>query len=254
MDTPETRAIPADDSGPSLGNDLFRQVVEMYVRPELAKRNETGLEVRAAQVVMAVGQAVKVRLNEEVRAVVRRSIRKREEVGSNDIGDLESIELMSHDPNSAHITVLLLETGWSIAFDFRYNRAEVARHLAVAAEFLEGAAAACERAHLHAFTDSLFSAAELTAKAELLMLPDPQLLGDTNHRFVASQFNRRWRGQETVQEQVRLLNQLGASRYPARYLRRKFTLTSEEGRRRLAVAREFHARVSAQEPSIRNAS
>lgn len=236
----------------AVGDDLFKQVVELYVLPELARRATPSEEVRAAQVVMTVGQPVQVRLNEAVRAVLRavaaRPIAKGESVAPKDLRAVEDIVLTDDDPNSAHITMILLEEDWSIAFDFRYNRAEVTRHLAAAGEFLAAAAEACEREHLHAFVDTLFSATELTAKAELLMLPAPALLGAKSHKFVSSQFNQRWRHHAATHAEVGLLNQLSQLRYPARYLQSALSVDLVRARLMLQTASEFHARVSAQAP------
>jgi uncharacterized protein (UPF0332 family) len=238
----------------ALGDDLFKQVVELYVLPELAKRGTPSAQVRAAQVVMTVGQPVQVRLNDEVRAVLRavaaRPIAKGENVAPRDLRTVEDIALTDDDPNSAHVTMVQLEGGWSIAFDFRYNRAEVARHLGAAAEFLAAADDACKREHHHSFVDTLFSATELTAKAELLMLPDPALLGAKSHKFLGQRFNQRWRNHSAVQAEVALLNRLSQLRYPARYLRSDLNMTSADAVQMLQTATAFHARVTAQAPKM----
>lgn len=242
----------AEPNQATLGDELFKQAVDLYVLPELTKRGTPTAQVRAAQVVMTVGQPVQVRLNDEVRAVLRavaaRPIAKGESVAPRDLRAVEDIALTDHDPNSAHITMVLLDAGWSIAFDFRYNRAEVARHLGAAAEFLATANDALGREHHHAFVDTLFSATELTAKAELLMLPDPALLGTKSHKFVGQRFNQRGRHQSEVQLEVALFNRLSQLRYPARYLRNSLNITRAEVREMLQTASALHARVSARAP------
>lgn len=238
----------------AFGDDLFKQVVDLYVLPELAKRGTPCAQVRAAQVVMTVGQPIQVRLNDEVRAVLRavaaRPIAKGEKVAPRDLRAVEDIALTDDDPNSAHVTMVLVDEGWSIAFDFRYNRTEVARHLDIAAEFLAAADDACKREHHHSFIDTLFSATELTAKAELLMLPDPALLGTKSHKFVGQRFNQRGRNRPEVQAEVALLNRLSQLRYPARYLRSDLNLTIEGARQMLQTATAFHSRVAVQAPKV----
>jgi len=78
-----------------------------------------------------------VRLNEEVKADVqveaKRAIAKGEEVTADDIYAYKAIILTEDDPNAGHITIVLHQCTWALAFDFRRNAAHIGAHVERAA-------------------------------------------------------------------------------------------------------------------------
>lgn len=229
---------------PEFGKDLLNQVMELWVGPEIDRRKAEGrlpddFVLWAAQVLMDVGgSGPVVRLNDEVRAVAQvktnRPVGRGELVRSTDVDKIVSIGLTDEDPDSAHVTLWLIGGSWRIAFDFRYNATRVAEHIERAEEFFAAAQANLEAGRLNACADSMFSAAELAAKAMLLAVPDEKYLRSKNHGTVRSDFNRFSRDGWWRKEHAALLNRLGELRVPSRYPGKASPMTAEEASELLA--------------------
>jgi hypothetical protein len=92
-----------------------------------------------------VAKPAEVRFNEEVRGsaqvTARRDIGAGEEILQKDVEKVHDFLLAEdEDANAAHVTMLALQGGWSIAFDFRYNRGLVVEHVEAASDFIDTAA------------------------------------------------------------------------------------------------------------------
>jgi len=228
---------------------FIKQVFDLWVNPELERRRASGaivgrFELRAVQIVMNVGEPPRVRLNDEVRAImfakvpdaVRAHLRVGEPVYWDQVVDLTEVVLTDADPNAAHVT-LVFRPGGAIhmSFDFRYNAARVADSLAVANEFWQTAKLASRKGHAHAFLENLFAAAELVAKAQLSFLPDEELLRSRKHTAVASKINLHRKLGNVDGAAVDLFNDLFAMRGVARYVHGELKqLSPSEMRRMLA--------------------
>jgi hypothetical protein len=192
-----------------------------------------------------------VRLNEEVKAILRgratRPIKKGELIGEDDITP-ETLILTSEDPNAGHITVLSYKEKWLISFDFRRNAARIEETVAAAREFIDGAAEALQGGRLRPFSELLFAAAELTAKGELIMLPDRKLLESGSHGYLSRRFNLWGKLGNTNPAYVSLLNRLQDLRPAARYLEGDFSLSVSTAEEMLATAREALTRLEAIAP------
>ena len=135
------------------GRKLFDQMLELFVGPEIVRRQAAGLlerptVLRSVQVVFfADGREREIRLNDEVRAMMK--VRVAESTApapgklayEGDIEEIESIFLKDDvdDPNAGHITAIRIGSRWHLSFDFRYNKAHVRQHASAAEEFLEAA-------------------------------------------------------------------------------------------------------------------
>jgi hypothetical protein len=243
---------------PEAGVNLMQSLLSVFVEPDLARRLQAGRPLApgtplvAIQVVFNVRRDAEVRLNDEVRGVAharaRRDMVAGEEVMSDDIAELSRIELTDEDPDAAHITALLLGDGWHISWDGRYNASLIAAHLRAAKEFASLAEVAVENGQLRGFAENAYAAAELCSKAELLSLPDEQLLAAKTHGAVASRFNRWAHVAHADRRYATLLNELERLRGAARYLNADFRLTPDRARELLATLKELRSHVDAVSP------
>ena len=114
--------------------------------------------------------------------------------------------------------------GWFAAFDFRYNRSLTTLHVEAAREFCACAEFALRKGYIRGFAENLYAAAELVAKAELLLLARPSLvelpgeLRKIGHGIVKSDYNRLAHTGFFSHEHSQLLNLVIGERPAARYL------------------------------------
>ena len=135
-----------------------------------------------------------------------------------DIENIESIELTNRDPNSAHVTLLLIKGRWIISFDFRYNKKRILEHIEASKEFLESAKDNLTQNRLRPFFEDSFACAELLAKSILLQLPDKKILYGKDHASRINQF-KNWASLGNVNQQHSdILERLKGLRSSARYL------------------------------------
>jgi uncharacterized protein (UPF0332 family) len=248
---------------PKLGESLLKQALDLWIRPEIERRRKNNklpnqFTLRAAQIVMNVDAgAPQVRFNEEVKAVLKvrlpkpmgRTMEAGETVVLDDGMEVEDIELTDADPNAGHVTLLAKGGQWHIKFDFRYNAERCLETLAIGREFLDGAAASLKKQNLSAFVDNLFSATELMAKAELLLIPDKKILDRSSHGLVSTKYNSLGKLGNTDQRYVKLLNRLASLRKPARYgPRNRLNLKPDEPKTMLRTAKQMMKRVSSYVP------
>lgn len=239
----------------NLGQALLEQTLQLWIQPELARRQSLGtlahdFQLRQAQVLLEVDRPPIVRLNEEVRAVVRavaqRAIQPGEEVGEEDLGDISTILLTDADPNAGHVTMVLHRGAWWIAFDFRYNAGRVNEHIQAAREFLDSATADLDASRLRSFCESLLAAAELLAKARLLQLPEPKVLRSKTHGTISSEFNRWARSWPDLHSGFAgVFNRLQDLRGRARYLRGDLALELDKAAEMLTVVEAAYAQTQA---------
>jgi hypothetical protein len=241
-----------------LGQAILEQTLQLWVQPELARRQSAGtlahdFQLRQVQVLLEVDQPPTVRLNEEVRAVVRavaqRAIQPGEEVGEEDLGDIATILLTDADPNAGHVTMVLHRGAWWIAFDFRYNAGRVNEHIQAAREFLDSATADLEGRRLRSFCEALLAAAELLAKARLLQLPEPKVLRSKTHGTISSEFNRWARSWPDLHSGFAgVFNRLQELRGRARYLGGDLSLELSKAADMLAVIEATYTQIRATAP------
>lgn len=234
------------------------QAFEVWINPEVERRRAegrvaVGFVVNAAQIVMNVGKQPVVRLNDEVKLVVKvPPLAKPYRFG--DLvkwSEVTEIALGPDDVNAGHMTVIRNGGEWLLAFDFRYNAEKANDCLDVAKEFLETAKQALEHGRLRPFAENLFGAAELAVKAKLLTMPDEEILKTKKHGLVAGKYNRWVKHGNARSENAKLLNRLGNMRSSARYLDGSFALATKDAQEMLAQAEKLFEDATARVPARR---
>jgi HEPN domain-containing protein len=153
-----------------------------------------------------------------------------------DIADVERIELMEEEKDSAHFTVFRFQDQWIVAFDFRYNQRRAKHHLEVAKQFLEMTRLSYQRRLWNPFLDNLFSAAELIAKAQLLIIPYGKI---KTHRRIQSLYTLHARLGNVSSHHKDALCKLAGERTRARYLKSPFSLDEEQATSYLRTVEEM---------------
>lgn len=219
----------------------FQHAMEIWFLPEIKKRQESGqipntFVLHAAQLITFPDERPKViRLNEEVAITAKARIKPgvQKDIGAflsmEEIEGLESWQLPdTEDPNCGHLTIINLGGSWCLAFDFRFNKAEARKHLDAAEEFLAAARFSLKEVLLRAAAENLFNAAELAAKAYILMTPVKSASTSERHGFIHSRFNVLGRFGNIAPDQKDAFNTLSSMRPSARYLRAEFVAGIEE--------------------------
>jgi HEPN domain-containing protein len=231
-------AVDADDQ--VANQRTFDDLMRLFVVPEIERRQATGeapkpFPLRAAQVLLHP-QAGKrtVRLNEEVKAHLGAKLRDGvvkqpgDLVYWHEFADVAKVELAEDDdPDCGHVTMLLIDGRWIVSFDFVYHKATSRKHVDVAAQFFRSAEAALARSDWAAFVDTLFSAAELAAKAWLVLLSDSRFARKTSHREIQERYKQH--SELNVEPAfIAALNKLSGWRDRLRYLHGDLEITADE--------------------------
>ncbi len=241
-----------------MASRVVEQAFEFWINPEIERRRSDGrlpddFTLQAAQIIFNVdADAPEVRLNGEVEALAqakaKRDIEKGEAITHDDIEGIEEIFLTDHDPNAAHMTLIARPGGWWLAFDFEYNAARIADHIAAAEEFLDASREAQVAGRQRVFVDNLLSAVELMAKAFLISTPDKTILTTKRHGIIQARFNQTSKLGNVESRFAQLLNKLYNLRRPARYLSRDFEITAEEMGEMLQTGYEMFEALGAASP------
>lgn len=234
------------------GQMVFKQFMDLFVTPEVMRRQETGeldksLNLRAAQVIFFPdGRKPEVRINSEVKAIGKVRLKPRiskkagEPIFEHELEGLEEINLTDHDdPDCGHATLLRIGDRWITAFDFRYNRALAKKHIETAEQFYDSAEFSFNHRHWSPFIDNLFSAAELLAKSILLSMPDPEFRKKASHKAIQARYNRFAHLGNVKAIYRETFNKLSALRNPARYLKGTIPISDDEARRLLDTVKNM---------------
>ena len=234
------------------GSKVLQQFMDLFVIPEIRRREENGLlskpfQLQSAQIIFYPdGRKPIVRLNSEIKAIghmkLKDGVSKKagEPILENEIEGLTGIELSEESESDyGHATLVRLHNHWTIAFDFRYNKGFAKKHLATAQQFMDAATYSFNQKHWAAFADNLFSTCELLAKATLLVFPDPQLAKKATHRSIQMKYNRFADFGNVKVEYKKTLNKLSGLRDKARYLKSLFSLSETEAANLLQTAGEM---------------
>jgi len=231
---------------------VFAQFMDLFVIPEVKRRQEIGeleksLDLRAAQIVFFPdGRKPQVRINSEVKAIGKVKLKPRiskkvgDPIREHEVEGLREITLTEEDdPDCAHATLIRISNSWIIAFDFRYNKALSAKHMETAKQFYESAEFAFNQRNWAPFVDNLFSAAELIAKATLLLMPDSKFRNKAKHGGIQVRYNRFADLGNVKPVYRKTFNRLSGLRPYARYLRRDITISEKEARNLLNAVDEM---------------
>lgn len=215
-----------DDGAGDLGSKIFANLRELFFDPEIKKRREDGslppeVGVWAVQAIMPESGGTTIRLNEEIKglAIIKSSrvAAVGDSVAFHELDGLEGFELATTELDCGHVTGLQMASGrWFLAFNFLRGRARAKDIVDRAEQFLETAEFCIGRGLSGPAVDNLFSAAELLAKAYLIMHMSPAATRRT-HSSIASALNAEGRLRNVPADFVRLFNQLSNLRDSARY-------------------------------------
>lgn len=228
---------------------MFRQVMDIWVIPEIKRRQDLGelkspLNIQSAQVIFFPDDERKtqVRINSEIKGTIKVkpkpgfSKKNGEPVFSNEIESIENFSLSKDDdPDCGHITLLRINNDWSIYFDLRYNKALSIKHMEAAEQFYQSAEYSFDKKNWNSFADNLFSAAELSAKALLLSIRDPEFRRKTSHGAIQAKFNKFAHLGNIKAEYRDTFNKLSDLRNTGRYLRGDIQFSEDEARKLLII-------------------
>jgi hypothetical protein len=242
------------------GDRFLRDLFDIFINPEISRRRAARLlpeafQLHQAQVIMNVDAPRVIRLNDEVRALMKvkvapgPGVQKGAQVYWDEIDNIEDFQLTEEDPNAGHATMIRVQNQWLVFFDFRYNAQRVAEVLDAADQFMAMCDHALALGHPRPFMENLFAVAELTAKAKLLMFPDERVVTSKSHAHIRSKINRESQLGNIDAEFVRVLNELDRKRGTARYVGDRLTLTADEMQTMLGPVKKTLATVKAGAPN-----
>jgi hypothetical protein len=226
----------------------FNQFMEIYVLPEIARRKEKGtlpkdFILKAAQVIFP---KCVVRLNEETKLIGKAKLKDNigvavgEKIFSSMVERIENIGLDDEEePKYAHISVVRIDGSWVFLWDARYNKESARKHLETAKQFYEAAKYSYQNKLWSPFVDNLFSATELLATGELLLLPDEKFVKKHKHKTIKSKYNK-WVNIGNAKPDFKTaLNKLSGLRDSFRYLKYESKLSESEAQKYLDTVKEM---------------
>jgi uncharacterized protein (UPF0332 family) len=235
-----------------LGNKIFQQTRDLWVLPEIKKREEEGLintpiDLIAVQVLFYPDdRKIEVRINNEVKGIAMVKLndgsmpQKGDSIYEYQIGDMTKFKLSDEDDGDCgHITMLKVQSVWTLFFDTRYNKDLSEKHLDRAEEFINVASYALNENLLSSFIENLFSACELIAKSILLITPQKGLRERSTHKMIRSHFNYNYKLGNVKRKHNDLLEELRNYRRDARYLRGDFSLDENKTKEMLETANDM---------------
>ena len=208
-----------------MGERLLAQAFELWFNPEIERRAAAGtlpdeFTLYAAQALFPPEGENRVRLNDELTGVmlvvVQRAVEKGEQVMLSDLAEALRYELDDADMDCGHLTVIRRGESWMIDFNFQSGRAKAADMLKLADQYHAAAAACVEQGLEGPAVDNLFSACELSAKAELILHRSAAVKAKS-HDPLKSAINAWGRLGNIDPAFVRIFNLMGQQRADARY-------------------------------------
>lgn len=143
-----------------------------------------------------------------------RAVKAGDPVFVSDIAEPVSFELELTDADCGHFTLIEYGQNWAVFFDFRRNKIKAGDIISRAEQFAAVAELSLRSGHTAPFVACLSNAAELLAKARLMMLPEKKL---ETHGSIHRNINH-WRKLGNVDSRfVELFNELSHSRNAALY-------------------------------------
>ncbi|MCP8309782.1 MAG: HEPN domain-containing protein [archaeon] len=232
--------------------NLFQKIMDIWILPEIERRKQNrvlpeGFELWAAQILFHLDwSANKIRLNDEVRAIAKCKLekgickKKDELIYRNEIESIKELILSDKDdPNAAHVTLVRLRNEWYIFLDFRYNRGRAKKCLTTAEEFYNAAKLAYGNDLLHPFIDNLFSATELLATAQLLIIPDRDYSKKQTHKSTQLKYSAFVNIGNYKVDYKNNLNKLSGLRSCARYLKESFQISRKDAEDYLTITEDM---------------
>ena len=230
--------------------NLFNNINTIYLQPEIGRRIANGLlkdgfRYKIALIILSIDKEIIIQFDDEVEATceikVKEGINKNigEPVYNNEIESISKVNLPSKYENSAYIFLFEVNGGYSILFDFRYNKGIRHKQLKTARDFLMTAESAFNENRDAVFIDTLFSSVEILIKIFLLRHPDKNILSKTSHKGIKVKINSFSKLNEFTRPITSLYNNLHILRSKARYDGGEFKIEKIAGLSMLKVAKEF---------------
>jgi HEPN domain-containing protein len=241
-----------DQINDEFGKNVFEQFMELFVLPEVKRKQESGelekpIDLYGAQIVFfPKNRKPQVRINSEVKGFAEAKLRPElakeagEDVFQHELEHIQFIDLSEEeDPNCGYATLLRYGDIWSIAFDFRYNKALSKKHIETAKEFYYSAKFSFEEKHWSPFIDNLFCAAELSAKSVLLSASDPEFREKATHKVIKSRYNQEYQSGNLDTSHRAAFNKLSNLRGGARYLKGDVSVSEAEAQELLNAVEDM---------------
>jgi len=150
-----------------MGNRMFKQLMEIWIEPEIKQRKEAGtlpipFTLNSAQIIFYIDERpTEVRINSDVRCKLynikyKPGIQKNsgDAVYENEIEEIGGMTLLdSEDLNCGHITLIKLNNEYVIYFDLRYNKVRSRALIDKAKQFFEMAKISKENRYWSSFIE-----------------------------------------------------------------------------------------------------
>ncbi len=227
--------------GNEASNRLFQNCIDLFINPEIEKRQNMGEitrfeEITKAQIIFFADNKERiVRLNDEVRAIIEIKLKdgiqkeKGEDILANEVEAIYSAKIPDETySDCAYIIMIKYGDNWYISFDFRYNKALSKGYIEKANEFIECASFGLSQNYLGATIDNLFGAIELISKAILLVSPTSKMMDKTNHCVIKNSFNYFIHVGNLSKDYSKTYNKLSKLRSKARYSSEKLEIPKDE--------------------------
>lgn len=170
------QANPLED--PDFYEAVRTQLIELFLQPELDRRQTPRAEFRQFAAILSPGGGVRVLIDEEVtwvaQARANRPIADGELVTTADFdaASITAIRPEAAGPDDGWAGLVDLPTQKMLVFNFHRNRGKARLHLERADEFYEVAVEALTGGRFGPATENLFAAAELAVMAGMLLIHD----------------------------------------------------------------------------------
>lgn len=239
------------------GNKIFNQFMNSFIIPEIQIRQNnkilpTPVKLKAAQIIFFPdGRKPVVRINSEVNALSKVRLKsgiakkKNEPVFEHEIEGIEGFQLTNKDDlDCGHVTLMIINNIWTIAFDFRYNKVLSKKHIQAAKEFYDAAYYSYTQNHYIPAIDALFSCVELLAKARLLSIPDPKFMKKATHKAIQLRYNSFAKLGNVSPDIHNTFNKLYGLRDNIRYLKKDISISPSEVKELLDTVNKMFIEVS----------
>lgn len=226
-----------------LGDRVFAQILELWVRPELEHRGLPSTSVLSkALVVFEPGKPILVAINDECEwiAAVKATgpIAKGERIRLDAAAIQHLVRPANIDGNAGWIGFLAIGGQVHVAFDFRRNRARARELLVRAREFQATARWALAQSYRGPSLEAAFAAAELAVSAHLLVFEDEMPRSHDEREKRWSSWTRLGNAPLTHAETLR---ELRRARDSARYAQSSLTVANDQATDLLEVVDEIIA-------------
>ena len=175
--------------------NFLSNIFTLWLTPEIELRRKnnslkSGFSLNKAQIIFTVDGKKIIRLNEEIKALIKTNLRKVDDMRidiSNINESIERLDRIEEEEDFGHVTILKIRELWVIAFDFRYGISSSGQFFGLGLEFLKASKFSNENRLYQAAASNLFFAMENFMKARFLLYPDAIKRKSKTHRELSGQ-------------------------------------------------------------------